>query len=331
MGVTNLLPMEYQLLAQDKKGNSFELPVTSLTWKTQREGRAGSLEFSFLGGDQFSVQSGFELNCGDIIRLEVNGDVIFHGYLFSVEASDGETFSATAYDQIRYLMYNYSYNFTGKTATGILKQIAGDFNIKLGPTADTKYAIPKLSFDNQKLLDMITEALSETTHNTRRLYVLYDDAGKLTLSDIADMRLSLVLGDYSMLSGYTYKESIDDDTYNVIILAQDDKKRGERVPYLYKDEGNIAKWGILQHYEVVDAELNAAMINQKGEALLKEKNKLGKSFKLSSMGDVSCRAGKAVYVEVSSIGAGQFYLIEDATHTFSGNDYTMDLTLKAAD
>jgi len=331
VSAVNLAPMEYQLLVDDKKGNVFELSATSLTWKTQRTGRAGSLEFTFLGGDKFSVQSDFELSCGDMIRLEVNGDVIFYGYLFSVESNDGETFSATAYDQLRYLMYNDTYVFVGKTATEIIKQIAGDFKITLGPVTDTKYAIPKLSFDNEKLLDMITEALSETTYNMKKTYVLYDDAGKLTLSNIEDMRLSIALGDYSMLSGYTYKESIDDDTYNRIKLVRDNKESGGRDVYIYQDSANIAKWGVLQYFEIVDEGYNAAMVSARGETLAGLKNRLGKSFKLSSMGDVSCRAGKAVYIEISDLSVKQFFLIEDATHRFEGNDYTMDLTLKVVD
>ena len=330
MRTVNIAPIEYQLLVDDKNGNVFELPVTGVTWKTQRTDRAGSLEFEFMGGDKFA-DSSFSLSCGDLVRFEVNGETVFYGYVFSIDRGSSEAFSATAYDQMRYLMYSDTYVFTGKTATEIIKQIAGEHGVALGTIAETGYAIPTLSQDNQKLLDIMTEALSETTYNTGRTYVLYDDCGKLTLTDIEDMRLDIVLGDYSMLTGYEYSESIDGETYDVIKLAQDNGDSGSRVVYVYKDSANIAKWGALQYYESVDSEYNTAMINQRGEALLALRNKLEKTFKLEARGDVSCRAGKAVYVEVAALGAAQFYVIESADHSFEGNDYSMSLELRAVD
>ncbi len=336
MGASNLRPIEYQILVDNKKGGVFELPVTSATWKTQRTDRAGSLEFEFVGGDKFSDKT-FELNAGDIIRLEVSGQILFYGYVFTVENSGGETFSGTAYDQVRYLMYSDTYVFTGKTATEIIKQIAGDFGITLGTIADTGYVIPKLAQDNKKLLDMISEALAETNYNTGRYYVLYDKCGAMTLTDIADMRLNIALGNDSMLTDYNYKESIDSNTYNVIKLQIGDSDSGSTRFYIYPNEEdggsteNIAKWGILQYFASVDSGYNDAMIKARAKSLFDLNNRLEKTFKLDARGDVTCRAGKTVYVGISSLGVAQYYVIESADHSFDGNDYSMSLTLKVVD
>ncbi|MDP4110370.1 MAG: hypothetical protein Q8878_10130 [Bacillota bacterium] len=328
MGETNLKPIEYQLLADDKRGNMFEIPAASVKWKTERTGRAGSLEFTFAGGDKFSDKF-FSLNCGDIVRLEVNGEIIFWGYVFSVENSDGESFTAAAYDQMRYLMYSDTYVFTGRTATEIIRQIAADFGVKCGEIEDTRYVIPKLAQDNRKLLDIISEALSETVFNTGKTYALYDKAGALTLKSLGSLRLNIALGDYGMVSGYTYGESIDRETYNRVKLIKDNGKEGSRDVYIYQDGASIAEWGLLQYYRSVDNALNAAMIENMGKALLSLKNRAEKSFKLRAMGDVSCRAGASVFIELSDVGVRQFYVIESAEHSFEGNDYVMDLTLKA--
>lgn len=330
MGISNYKPISYQLLADDKHGNVFELPATRITWKTQRTGRAGSLEFEFLGGDKF-CKAAVSLSCGDVVRLEAEGEVLFYGYVFSVEKSDGGTFSAVAYDQMRYLMVSDTYVFEGKTASQIVRRIAGDFNIRLGTIAETGYAIPKLSQDNKKLLDMMAEALSETTCNTGKTFVLYDKAGSLTLAPLENIRLAIALGDPGMTVGYDYKESIDDETYNRIKLIQENKKAGLRDVYVYQDGKTIAKWGVLQYYESVDSGYNAAMINQRGATLLALKNREQKTFKLDARGDVSCRAGAAVYVELSDLGIAQYYVIESADHSFEGNDYSMSLTMKVVD
>lgn len=315
MGKINFKPLFYQLLVQNKNGSAFLLPATKIVWKTQRTGRAGSLEFDFVGGDKFCGVA-VSLSCGDVVRLEVEGELLFYGYLFSMERSGKETFSATAYDQTRYLMASDTYVFTGATAAEIIRRIGGDFGIRLGNVAETGYRIPAFSRDNEKLLDVMNAALAETTNNTGKKYVLYDKEGALTLDPLEKMRLGIALGDPDMATGFSYAESIDDGTYNKIKLVQNDKKSGIRSVYIYKNNASIARWGLLQYYEPVDTKYNAAMIRQRGETLLALKNRMQKTFRLSARGDVSCRAGMAVYVELSDLGAAQFYVIESAKHTF---------------
>ncbi|MBP1737541.1 MAG: hypothetical protein H6Q60_1422 [Oscillospiraceae bacterium] len=327
MKVSNLTPLSCEIAVDDKQGHVYTLPCTTVAWKTQRTDRAGSLEFTFLGGDQYADTT-FELNCGDIVRMQIDGDTIFYGYVFTVENKGDGTFSATAYDQLRYLMYNNTYVFAGKTATEIIQQIAADFGITLGEIADTEYPIPKLSKDNKKLLEIISDALCETTYATKETYVLYDKAGALTLTNINDMRLPLAFGDSGMLTGYNYKESIDNETYNQIKLVQDNEEDGCRDVYIYQDSSNIANWGVLQYFGSMDSGYNAAMIEQIGVALLELHNRLEKTFKLEARGEVTCRAGAAIYIEIADLGVADYFLIENADHTFEANDHSMSLTLK---
>ena len=59
-------------------------------------------------------------------------------------------------------------------------------------------------------------------------------------------------------SGYTV--SIDDDTYNFVKVAKDDKKAGVRDVYIAEDSANISRWGKLMIYDKVTAGLNAAQL-----------------------------------------------------------------------
>lgn len=72
--------------------------------------------------------------------------------------------------------------------------------------------------ENQTLFDMIQNALDETLMNTKQLYVLYDDAGKLTLKNINTMKLNLLI-DEETGENFSYESSIDEQTYNKIKLA----------------------------------------------------------------------------------------------------------------
>ena len=67
--------------------------------------------------------------------------------------------------------------------------VGADFNLNLGSIADTGYKIPSRVEDNTSLFEMIENALDLTMQNTKQMFVLYDDFGKLTLKNLSDMRV----------------------------------------------------------------------------------------------------------------------------------------------
>ena len=91
--------------------------------------------------------------------------------------------------------------------------------------------------------DTIQTALDLTLINKKKLYVLYDDFGKLTLKNIEDMRLDILV-DNETAENYNYTTTIDSDTYNKIKLAYDNDDTGTREVYIAQDTGNINEWGV---------------------------------------------------------------------------------------
>src|SRR5690606_39891179 len=111
---------------------------------------------------------------------------------------------------------------------------------------------PTLVEDNQTGLDVISKALDLTLIATGNIFVFYDRFGALTLTNAANMRVDVAIGDESLAYGFSYKRSIDDDTYNRIKLVQNNKNTKRREVYIAQDSANIAKWGRLQYIDVVD-------------------------------------------------------------------------------
>jgi len=297
------------------------------TWKTSRMGSAGSLSFSLLK-TLYDESAQFNYHLGNVVQVRINDINLFHGYIFSIDEGRGESSSITAYDQIRYLMNTQTYVFNGVTASQIVKKIAQDFNLKHGYLEDTKYIIPTMSEDGQKLLDIICKAITITYSNLGQDYCLYDLFGELQLRRIDDWGLDLVLGDESLVYDYSLKSSIDSDTYNRIKLYQDNKKTGRREVYMAQDSVNIARWGVLQYYESVDEQANEAQIKQLLDNLSKLKNRVTKSFTLNAIGDPRIRAGMRVRIKLKEYKIDQSLLVDECTHQFSGGDHTMSLELK---
>lgn len=299
--------------------------VQSLSWKTSRIGKAGSLSFTLIRPVQTEK---FTYNNGDIVRVRINDANVFHGYIFSIDEGRDEAVKITAYDQVRYLMNTDTYVFKGVTASDVLKRIAKDFNLKLGKVADTGYKIPTMSEDGQKLLDIICKAITLTYSSTGRDYCLYDDFGSLCLRGVNDMQLNLIVGDESLMYDYQISRSIDSDTYNQIKLYKDNKKTGKREVYMAKDSVNIKRWGVLQLYQSVDEDMNQAQINQMLTNLAKLKNRETKSLKVSALGDIRIRAGMRVRIVISKYGVDQALLVDECSHDFDGAEHTMTLDLR---
>lgn len=176
--------MNYELMIQH--GNSIMLPaaVEDVAIEWERQGQPGKMTFEVVKTDGLSFQE------GDPCRFSVGGTPVFYGFIFekSRKGSNPKIIKVTAYDQLYYLKNKDTYVYTNKTATELIQMIAEDFQLRLGSLSDTGYEIASRVEDDQTLFDIIQNALDETLKATGQIYVLYDDAGKLTLKSLGDLK-----------------------------------------------------------------------------------------------------------------------------------------------
>lgn len=279
-------------------------------------------------------KSGISIPEGSSVELAVDGVKMFKGYVFTASQNrDGEV-EYTAYDQLRYLKANASYVFEAMTLPQIIQQIAADFNLTCGTLVDTGYAFPCLIKENTSCLDIIFGALSETIYMTGKIYVFYDNAGAPTLVEAKDMYSSTLIGDKSLATDFTYKRDIDSDTYNRIKLVRPNSETGRADTYIAEDTETQAKWGLLQYYDQVDENMNAAQIEQMCMQYLQYYNRVVQSLTIEALGVPGLRAGMIVPVRISavdSLSVSRLMLTEKVTHKFDGDDHTMSIEVKNFD
>ncbi len=321
--------MIIQLLIDDKKGNIFDISslIKEVTWKTKRKDSPSSLDFTLLEDSEVNISN------GDVISFKVDENNVFYGYIFKNSGDKGPQIKVTAYDQIKYLMYNDTYFFVNKKASDVIKNICTGLKLNYGVIEDTEYIIPTMQEDDKKLLDIIYKALEKTVTANTKTFVLYDDFGSINLKNINNMKQEIVISDDSNLGDYDFEYSIE-DSYNRIKFVKENKDSGQKDVYIAQDSNNIAKWGRLQLYKKVDDNLNKAQIEEMVSGNLKLKNRETKTLKLKDvLGietklDLKLRGGAGVYVEIKKRDIHQYYLIEEATHKFSKDGHTMDFDLK---
>ena len=306
-----------------QKGAVAPAVLEGITWETERKGVPGKLSFKCL----FDENNIFEE--GDLVTVRYKGNKIFYGFIFSMSRDKNNIISVVAYDQMKYLKNKDVFRYENKKASEVIKILAADFKLQIGDIEDTGFIIPKRLEDNVSLFDIILTALAITLQNTKKMYILYDDFGKLTLKDVEKMKLNILI-DSGTSENFSYKSSIENSA-NQIKLVKSDEKAGKREIYIARDSSNINKWGVLQHFDKIDEKENGKM---KADALLKLYNRKFKTLIMKNVfGDTRVRAGSSVIVnlDLGDTKVKNYMLVEKVKHIFKFQEHFMDLTLRGAD
>ena len=337
--------MAVELFIQHNSTIQFPVVKEGARLTLERKGTPGKLEFTVVKGP------GLNFAEGDPVKLTVNGTAMFYGFVFKKKRDKGGTIDVVAYDQLRYLKNKDTITEEGLKASDLLKRIATDFRLNLGTVEDTGYTLETIVEENQTLFDMIQSALDETLMNTKQLYVLYDDAGKLTLKNINTMKLNLLI-DEETGENFSYESSIDEQTYNKIKLAYNDEKTGKRELFIAQDGAKMNQWGVLQYFEEVQTKTGASA---KADALLKLYDQKTRKLTIqNAFGLFSAVLGAIVYrfiiaivlkigafpafalklvsavvvaLNLGDIVTNNYMVVNKVTHTFRGDEHMMELDL----
>ncbi|MCI8529033.1 MAG: hydrolase [Lachnospiraceae bacterium] len=320
--------MEIELFIGDDSGTKVYQPAVQegIEWSTQRRSTPGQLTFKVIHDDTLVISE------GSAVRMKADGDEIFFGFIFKQQRNKDGMISVTAYDQLRYLKNKDTKVFENKTAAQLIQMLAADYGLKVGTIEDTGYIIPSRVEENTSLFEMIENALDQTLTNTKEMYVMYDDFGRLTLKHLSSMAVgsqgAYLVIDEETGENYDYSTSIDDETYNKIKLTYDNEDTGFREVYIAQDGTHMNQWGVLQYFDTISKGENG---QAKADALLSLYNKKTQSLKITNaIGDNRVRAGSLVVIDLKMGDASlrNFMLVEQCKHSYKEGEHWMDLTLR---
>jgi hypothetical protein len=264
--------------------------------------------------------------------MKVDGESVFFGFVFKQQRSKDKIITVTAYDQLRYLKNKDTFVYENKTASQVLQMIANDYSLKVGILENPGYIIKSRIEPDVSLFEMIENALDLTISNTKVMFILYDDFGKLTLKALSSMYVgdpgAYLMIDEETGENFDYTSSIDDNTYNKIVLKNSDTDKNFKVAH---DLSNIARWGTLTYTDTYsDGENGQA----KADSLLSLYNKKTRNLKITNaIGDNRVRAGSMVVINLDfgDVKLKNFMLVEKCRHIYKENEHWMDLTLRGGE
>ena len=314
--------MDIELLIQGQGGKIFQPVVEDgITWETNRKGAPSILEFTVIKDGSISFPEGAK------VQLKIDGKGIFIGFVFQKSRDKEQRIRVTAYDQLRYFKNKATLRYTAKTASELLRMIVGDYpQFTLGTVENTGYRIAARNEVDKTLIDIMLNALDITVAKTKKLFILYDDFGKITLKNVENMKLKTLI-DNETAENFDYTTTIDEDTFNQIRLVYENDKTGKREVFIARDSTNIGNWGLLEYFATIDKDESAKAM---ADGLLSLKNRKTRHLTIkNALGDASVRAGCAlpVHLNLGDTVTQQYLVCDTVTHYFSPDYHTMDLTL----
>lgn len=315
--------------AETKNGKTIVMDITDIVGTvkvtTYLELKPSKLDISIKPLDSIEL-----LTEGAFISVKVQGIKLFYGRIFTIDLDHNRHANVTAYGFMRYLQNKDTLVTKKSTASMIFKGICQRCGLKYRVISESEYTLPKRIQDNKTYADIIAYALDKTLIDTGEWFFLRDNWGTIDFLNVSQERTPVYIGDESLLSSFSYKSSIDDETYNQIKLTKENKKTKKRDVYIQKDSINIKRWGLLQYYESVQESMNTAQIKKRLDMLIKYYNKPKRTLKLPKcIGDFRIMAGRSFVLGIDSLKTvvpyNQYVICSSCIHTITNDMHTMEL------
>lgn len=279
------------------------------TWSGDIDERSRSLNFTYLYNPKISMPL-VKIEIGDSINLfDDKNRLLYVGVVTEVASSlSGSDVSVTSRDVLWYLGKNKLAGVYTGSAETIARKILDEFGIPVGNLESVAVDKTVISTGDKTIYKAISEAYGED-------YYIVALGEKVEVRKKGSEVVAVISGKANLIDA-SYKKSMEDMVNKVIVLNDDNRKTFE-----ISAEENL-KYGILQ--EVIKAEKDKDVAISAKEKLVGIKD----ASNITAMGNFDVVSGKAVIIQDTSNGFTGKFLVTSDSHSFSGGEHTMSLTVE---
>lgn len=284
---------------------------------------------------------------GDRIRLYLDGRCWFCGFIFDADYKNSTSMSVTAFDFLRYfkspLLYGKNQMIDNNTKQGlvasdIFKKICQDLAIPFDITTNSRIPITPQNYTQKTAFNILEFAITQTLINSpkdnREYYTyfhetffeddfnkkmqdqeVYKTSGRVRWYLRNKLKTDIVIND-EMVYDFDFKESINQQTYNEIIIYKDQKtylsstgktlkngkKTGTQIKRVAPDNKSKSLYGYLPYYHKAPDGYSEAQMQQVADELLNIYSRPTHNLNVNCYGIIGMRAGYLVPVALNDIG-----------------------------
>lgn len=302
-----------------KSGSSYDITkiITTVTWSGDINSCSRKLEFTTISSATDKNIPNFDIPLSSLIVLYEDGKELFRGFVFEREKdSNFTTTSYLCFDYAQKLSdVKVSYNIKDKTASEIMSMVLKDYGLKFSRIVDANTKIKKV-FIGTSIYEMIQTAYTEQSKKDKKKYIIYAEKDTINSRLKGVTKLKVKFEEGKNINSSTFKESVYNMVNKVIIVDENGNKKSE-----VKDDNMLKVHGLFQQVYKIEEGKDS---NLEAKNMLKG---IEKTCSLTGYGDTTCITGFGVEVKDSHTGlVGHFYIDAD-THTWEGNNYSIDLDL----
>lgn len=279
------------------------------TWSGDIDERSRSLSFTYLYNPKISMPL-VKVEIGNSINLfDDKNRLLYVGVVTEVASSlSGSDVSVTSRDVLWYLGKNKLAGVYTGSAEAITRKILDEFVIPVGNLESIAVDKTVISTGDKTIYKAISEAYGED-------YYIVAVGEKVEVRKKGSEVVAVLSGKANLIDA-SYKKSMEDMINRVIVLNDDNGKVFE-----ISAEENL-KYGILQ--EVIKAEKDKDVSVSAKEKLVGIKD----DSTITATGNFDIISGKAVIIQDTSNNFTGKFLVTSDSHSFSGGEHTMSLTVE---
>ena len=340
--------MKIKLIVRDSESEKiFDISnlASDIQYETDLAGQPGKLTF-ILQEDpkELADDSRLQISNGSRVFLTIDDYGVFAGNVFTIGISETGEREITAYDHMRYLKYEHSTVAPEATVSQLFEKLCTDFQLKHRVDAPSELLLEPEYYSKKTLYDILDSAIEKANMSQNSdWYFIKDDFGTLVFTSLSKCKTDLILGEKSLLTEYQYEISIDNDTYNQILVTQEDEDKGSLDKWIEFDSSTQKKWGVLQKVVTADENYNEAQLRDMASQYLNFHNRESRTMKLTAIGVAKegvttgriekvelashLSAGSGFRLELSRLGIMRDAWINSITHTFERDMHTMEMSV----
>lgn len=233
----------------------------------------------------------------------------------------------------------HAYKFTkgkaypkGWPAKRVIRRVAKRAHFKVARLPKMRYRVKKLVEDDATPWDMILKVLRWEREESGRRFVLYEKRGRIAISPLK--RSPHLLGMRKTLLDAQLQETIRKNfaTALTVRATGGTKHKKKKIKVVVKSRALTKRYGLI-HAEVKapDGVNTRREARRYGKRLLRERAKPKQEISFSHPGIPSLRRNHAIMLNLPGDEFRQVVFVKTVSHSLSGGDYSMEVTLRLTD
>ena len=299
-----------------------------------------------------------KISVGSIVMFYVDGFQVFGGRIFNLKTNEEKNIDVICYDKLRYFENKTDMIVKDKTASEVFEIICKQFGFRYKIVVPSTVKITE-TFIDKTLFEIIQTCINKTYEDEKlqfdlkglpffeewlkindgyKYFFIRDNLGVLEFTEIGYLlnlqiqsKELITIGSKSLMTNYEYEIDIDKDTCNSVIVKKKNKNKDEpnQILEAKQDKDSIRWYGLLEKVFTFNENTTDYDAEKFADGYLQYNSRAKNTLKVTALGVTGLTAGMGVMFSLKRLMLREYLYIEQATHNFDSDVYTMELELSS--